>query len=64
MLYLERKVLLSQMERFIETSEKQDLNNFLLETLAGIDFHQQKLIPNNNEWSLFFQKYTVYKRVA
>ena len=51
------------MERYIETSEKQDLNHFFLEPLGWIGFCQGKLIPNNKEWSLFW-KYTVYERVA
>ena len=34
-LYLKKKyLLLSQMEKYIKTSENQDFNDFLLETLA------------------------------
>ena len=29
------------MERYIKTSENQDLNNFLLETLAWINYRQR-----------------------
>ena len=36
-----------------KTSENQDLIDFLLETLAWINFQRQKLIPNNKELSLF-----------
>ena len=36
-----------------KTSENQDLNDFLQETLAWINYHRQQLIPNNKELSLF-----------
>ena len=41
------------MEKYTKISENQNLNDFLLETLAWINFRRRKLIPNNKEVSLF-----------
>ena len=41
------------MEKHNKNSENQDLNDFLLETLAWINYRQRWLIPNNKELSLF-----------
>ena len=41
------------MEKYTKILEKQDLNDFLLETLAWINYYRQWLIPNNKELPLF-----------
>ena len=51
------------MEKYTKTSENQDLNDFLLETLAWNNYRQQLLIPNNKELSLF-PKYAIYEIVV
>ena len=40
-------------KKYTLTSENQNFNDLFLETLAWINFRQQKLIPNNKELSLF-----------
>ena len=51
------------MEYYIKTLRKQNLNDFLLETLAWINFRRRKLIPNLKE-CLSFQKYAVSERIV
>ena len=52
-------MLPSQMEDNTKTSDKQNLHDFLQETLAWINFNyfrRRKLISNNKELPLFCQK--------
>ena len=51
------------MEKYIKPSENQDLNDFIPETLAWINYRQQWLIPNNKELSSLSKKYAVSERV-
>ena len=41
------------MEKYTKTSENQDLNDFVLGTLAWFNYHRRWLILNKIEFSLF-----------
>ena len=43
---MKKYIWLSQMEKYIKTSENQDLNDLLLKTLAWIDYRRWCWIPN------------------
>ena len=49
------------MEKYIKTSENQDLNDFLLETLAWFSYRLRFSTTKN---CLSFQKYIVSERVV
>ena len=52
------------MEKYTKTLEKQDLNDFVLETLAWINYRRRWLIPDNKKIVSLSKKYAVSERVV